>query len=157
MSLKFMGFLVRDGRWWVVGVPALEVWSQGKTRIDACRMIKEAVEMSINRPIKVNVLPMPGNCFVLYAKDSRNDRYLLATMLKRQRGNSGLSLGQTAKRLKVASKTYSQYEQGRLLPSITKILEYISAMNNDDHVVLDVVSKQGPLRRSYRFLSPKSY
>jgi len=140
MGVKFEGVLSREGKWYAVGVPALEVWSQGKNRADAFRMIREAVELSMERSIEVEVLPMAGNRFVLRAKDSQNDRYLVAMMLKNHRAKSGLSLSQVADRLKIARSTYAQYEQARSLPSVGKIETYISAMGGCDHVVLDVVS-----------------
>lgn len=143
MGVKFEGVMSHDGKWWAIGVPALEVWSQGRTRPAAYRMIKEAVELSMAHPVEVEVLPMDGDRFVLRAKKSSDDRYLVAMMLRNHRAKSGLSLAQVAERLKVTRGTYAQYEQARSLPSVAKIETYISAMGNGrEHVVLDVVSNR---------------
>lgn len=142
MGVKFEGVLSHEGKWWAVGVPALDVWTQGKNRADAYVMIKEAVELSMDRPVEVEVLPMEGCRFVLRAKDSRNDRYLMAMMLKNHRAKSGLSLAQVADRLNVTRGTYAQYEQARSLPSVAKVEAYISAMSISEHVVLNIVSNR---------------
>lgn len=142
MSVKFEGRVSREGKWWAVGVPALDVWTQGKSKAEAYAMIKEAVELSLDKPIEVEVLPMDDELFVLRAKDGKNDKALVALMLKNHRANSKLSQEQLAKRLRVEKGTYAQYEQARSLPSVDKIEQFISAMGGREHVVLNVVSSK---------------
>ena len=91
MCVKFEGKLFKDGRYWPVCVPAFFVYTQGKSKKDAYFMIKDALELLVYRPgFEVVVKPLPKNRFVLHAKDSSHDKYLIALMLKNQRGHHGL-------------------------------------------------------------------
>ena len=62
-------------------------------------------------------------------------------MLKNQRAKYGLSLQEVADRLGVSKNAYAQYEQARAVPSITKVEEFIHAMSDRVHVVLDVLDE----------------
>lgn len=140
MCVKFEGSLLRDGRYWSVYISALRVATQGKSKKDAYFMIKDAVELIIYRTgFEVVVTPLSKNRFVLRAKDSSHDKYLVALMLKNQRGHHGLSTSDVAKRLGITKHAYAQYEQARAMPSITKVEEFIHAMSEHAHVVLDVI------------------
>lgn len=68
-------------------------------------------------------------------------RYLIALMLKNQRAKYGLSIAQVADRLGISKNAYAQYEQARAIPSIAKVEEFIHAMSNQVHVVLDVLDE----------------
>ena len=140
MCVKFEGKLIKEGRFWPIYVPALDVVTQGRSKKDAYAMIKEAVELYVDRPgFEVLVIPMPRNKFVLRAKKNADDKYLVALMLKHQRAKHGLSTSEVAKRLGITKHAYAQYEQARSLPSITKVEEFIHAMSDSAHVVLDVI------------------
>ena len=142
MCVKFEGKLLKDGRYWAVCVPALDVYTQGKSKKDALAMIKEAVELTVDRKgFFVRVNPLPKNQFVLRAKEADDDKYLIALMLKNQRAKYGLSLQDVADRLGVSKNAYAQYEQARAIPSITKVEEFIHAMSRNVHVVLDVLDE----------------
>ncbi len=142
MCVKFEGKLLKDGRYWAVCVPALDVYTQGKSKKEALAMIKEAVELMVDRKgFFVRVNPLPENQFVLRAKEADDDKYLIALMLKNQRAKYGLSLQDVADRLGVSKNAYAQYEQARSIPSITKVEEFIHAMSHNVHVVLDVLDE----------------
>lgn len=142
MCVKFEGKLLREGRYWAVCVPALDVYTQGKSKKDGLAMIKEAVKLLVDRKgFAVSVNPLPDNQFVLRAKKTDDDKYLLALMLKNQRAKYGLSLQEVADRLGVSKNAYAQYEQARAVPSITKVEEFIYAMSHRVHVVLDVLDE----------------
>ena len=140
MCVKFEGKLFKDGRYWPIYVPALGVYTQGKSKKDAYFMIKDALELLVYRPgFEVVVTPLSKNRFILRAKNSSHDKYLIALLLKHQRGQHGLSISEVAKRLGITKHAYAQYEQARALPSITKVEEFIHAMSEHAHVVLDVI------------------
>ena len=142
MCVKFEGKLLRDGRYWAVHVPALDVYTQGKSKKDALAMIKEAVELMVDRKgFFVRLNPLPENQFLLRAKEADDDKYLIALMLKNQRAKYGLSLQDIADRLGVSKNAYAQYEQARAVPSITKVEEFIHAMSRNVHVVLDILDE----------------
>lgn len=141
MCVKFEGKLAKEGKYWMVCVPALDIYTQGKSKKDAFAMIKDAVELVVDQKrFAVVVSPLPHNQFVLRTKRTKDDRYLIALMLKNQRAKYGLSITQVADRLKISRNAYAQYEQARAIPSIAKVEEFIHAMSDQVHVVLDVLA-----------------
>jgi len=139
MCIKFEGNVFKSGKYWPIEVPALYIFTQGKSRRDAYSMIKEAVEIRVNRPdFEVDVVPLPENKFILRAKRNEDDKYLVALLLKQQRAKYGLSTADVARRLGITKHAYAQYEQARSLPSLTKIEEFIYAMSNKAHFVINI-------------------
>lgn len=139
MCVKFEGRVLKGGRYWPVEVPALGIMTQGKSRRDAYAMIKEAIELHVDRPgFKVEIVPTTGGRFVVKAQGTANDKYLIALLLKQQRAKHGLSTAEIAKRLGITKHAYAQYEQARSLPSLTKVEEFIHAMSKRAHFVLTV-------------------
>lgn len=142
MCVKFEGKVFKDGKYWPIFVPALDIYTQGKSKKDAFSMIKEAVELSIDRKgFAVEVTPMPDNRFILRSKRIEDDKFLVAVMLKNQRAKYGLSISEVARRLGISKNAYAQYEQARSIPSITKVEEFIYAMSKQVHVVLDIIDE----------------
>lgn len=142
MCVKFEGKLLKEGKYWAVCVPALDVYTQGKSQKDALAMIREAVELMVDRKkFAVSVDPLPDNQFALRAKKPDDDKYLIALMLKNQRAKYGLTLQEVADRLGVSKNAYAQYEQARAVPSLTKVEEFIYAMSHHVHVVLDILDE----------------
>jgi DNA-binding XRE family transcriptional regulator/predicted RNase H-like HicB family nuclease len=140
MCIKLEGNLLRDGRYWCVSLSVLGIHTQGRSKKDAYFMIKDAVELTIDRPgFEIVVVPLPNNRFILYAKNSAHDKYLIAHLLRYQRARYGLSIADLAKRLGITKHAYAQYEQARAMPSITKVEEFIHAMSEHAHVVLDII------------------
>lgn len=143
MCVKFEGKLFKEGKYWPVFIPALDIHTQGKTKKDALAMIKDAVELLIDRKgFAVDVVSLPENKFILRAKNAKDDKYLIALMLKNQRAKYGLSLSEVAKKLGVSKNAYAQYEQASSIPSITKVEEFIHAMSDHVHVVLNVLDEE---------------
>jgi len=142
MCIKFEGGLLKKGRFWAVCVPALDIYTQGKSVKDALVMIKDAVKLLVDRKgFFVNVHLLPNNRFVLRAKKPDDDKYMIALMLKNQRAKYGLSLQEVADRLGVSKNAYAQYEQARAIPSLAKVEEFIHAMSHHLHVVLDLLDE----------------
>lgn len=139
MCVKFEGSVSKSKRMWLVEIPALDVMTQGKSKKDAYIMIKDAVELLVDRKgFKVRVTPLSDNKFLLRAEDNENDKYLVAFLLKQQRAKYGLSTAEVAERLGITKHAYAQYEQARSLPSITKIEEFVYAMSKNAHFVVNV-------------------
>jgi len=139
MCVKFEGNVYRSEKYWPIEVPALYIITQGKSRRDAYLMIKKAVELHVNRPhFEVEVVPLPGNKFILRAKRNEDDKYLVALLLKQQRAKYGLTTEEVARRLGITKHAYAQYEQARSVPSITKIEEFIYAMSHKAHFVVNI-------------------
>jgi len=139
MCIKFQGGLFKEGRYWSVEVPALDIVTQGKSKQDGYAMIKEAIELHVDRSgFKVEIVPSAGERFVVKAQGTANDKYLIALLLKQQRAKHGLSTAEVARRLGITKHAYAQYEQARSLPSLTKVEEFIHAMSKRAHFVLTV-------------------
>lgn len=139
MCVKFEGTTCKEGRYWPVDVPALNVVTQGRSKKEAYQMIKEAIELYVDQPhFQVEVIPLSGGRFIIRAKSNEDDKYLVALMLKQQRAKYGLSLADIAKRLGITRHAYAQYEQARSLPSLTKVEEFIHAMSKQAHFVVGV-------------------
>ena len=142
MCIKFEGKLWKTGRYWAIVIPTLDVASQGKSKKNALNMIQEAVELMVDRRgFAVKVTLLSKNQFALQANRAKDDRYLLALMLKNQRAKHGLSLRGIADRLGISKNAYAQYEQARAVPSITKVEEFIHVMSKQAHVVLDIINE----------------
>lgn len=140
MCIKFEGKLFKHGKYWPIMVPALGMSTQGLSRKDALFMLKDAIELSIYRKgFSVVVDLLPDNRVMVQTTRANDDRYLIALMLKNQRAKYGLSLQQVADRLGVSKHAYAQYEQARAIPSIAKIVEFITAMSKHAHVTLDLL------------------
>ncbi len=124
------GHIWKEGRHWLIEIPALDIMTQGDTKKEAFEMISDAVESHINcKGFKTTLIVNANNSFYLTANTLS---YLVALMLKRQRIKNGLSLADVANRLNLKSRNaYAQYEQGRSLPSLTKIHDFLNAINEN--------------------------
>lgn len=132
------GKIWKDGQFWLIEVPSLDLATQGKSKKDACSMLQDALKALMNQKRIYSQIILVNNDELLL--EIRDETVLLALMLKRQRAKYGLSLSQMAKKLKTRSKNaYAQYEQGRNEPSLSKLQEFFSAMNAGLKLSLSVV------------------
>lgn len=124
----FSGKVWKEDKFWLVEIPALDVMTQGGSRKNALLMIKDAIEELVNeKGFKIKVVPSENkNEFIIYANDVAP---LVALMLKRQRAKNGLTLADMQERLHAKSRNaYAQYEQGRSMPTVQKLVEFLNAM-----------------------------
>lgn len=143
MCVKFEGRVFKEGKYWLVEVPALDIVTQGRSKTNAYAMIKEAIELHVGQSgFEVEVHPMSNGNFVIRTKKGSDDRYIIALLLKQQRAKYGLSLSEVAQRLGITKHAYAQYEQARSLPSLTKVEEFIYAMSNQAHFVVNVFEER---------------
>lgn len=124
----FNGRVWKEGKFWLVEIPALDVMTQGRSMKNAMFMIKDAIEELVDEKgfkVKVVSAEREGE-FIIYANDVAP---LVALLLRRQRAKKGLSLSDMQERLHAKSRnTYAQYEQGRSVPSVPKLIEFLGAM-----------------------------
>ncbi len=125
--MRFSGRVFPSGRYWAIEVPILGVYTQGYSREDAFAMIADAVELLVDRDgFSVQVYPGQGDYFELGASDQSR---LTALLLRRARLRAGLSLAEVAARLGAKSlNAYARYEQGRAVPTLTKLTELYAAV-----------------------------
>ena len=131
--MRFEVVLKKEGSFWLIEAPVLDVMTQGRTRKEAYIMLKDAVELLVDRKgfaVTLDILRRGAEVYL-----SANDRdQLIALMLRRQRQKYGLTLQELAKRLGVKSvNAFARYEQGKARPTVAKLLELMAAI--DPHLV----------------------
>ena len=137
--LTIEGHVFRDGKYWLVEAVDLDVMTQGRSRTDALAMIKDAIELLIDKPgFEITINKGKKERFTITAKDAKT---LIGFMLKRQRSKWGLTLKQVAENMGAKSiNAYAQYEQGRVEPSLSKLQELLCAINPEIKAVLKTAS-----------------
>jgi hypothetical protein len=133
--MRFSGRAWKDGATWLVEVPALDVMTQGRTKRDALAMIADAVEGFVDRPgFRAEVHVGDGGAIEV---GSANAAALTALLLRRRRQASGLTLAEVAARLGASShNAYARYEQGRAVPTVEKLVELLSVVDDEHDVVI---------------------
>ena len=133
--MRFVGRVFKSGKHWAIEVPILSVVTQGRTKKEAFEMIADAIESLVNKPgFVVQVFPGKGEYFEVGASD---EAILTAFLLRRARIKSGLTLAQVAQRLGATSlNAYARYEQGRAVPTVSKLSELLCALEPTKDFVL---------------------
>ena len=133
--MHLAGRIEKDGRFWMIEVPILDVATQGRTRKEAYCMIKDAIESLANEQgFSVEVVPGTGKYFQVTSNDPSK---LMAFLLKRQRQKQGLSLADMAERLGQKSRNaYARYEQGKADPTVKQLLMLLSVVNPRADIVI---------------------
>jgi hypothetical protein len=131
--MEMEGKIWKDGKFWLVEIPALDAMTQGKTRKEALAMAEDLVFEMAKSYFEV------GKDFIVTAIDYKKDRIgvtasdtrlLLALSLRRQREKSGSTVREASKRLGSKSpNAYAQYERGRTSISVDKYEELLIAAN----------------------------
>jgi len=124
------GSLEKSGKYWAVSIPALEVYTQGRTKKEAYFMGKDALEGLAEADgfdLDILVIPEGSGHFLAGSNDTKA---FTAFVLRRWRQAHHLTLAEAAERLGAASKNaYARYEQGRSEPTISMMERLISAIS----------------------------
>ena len=139
--MKIEGRLKRDkgDKYWGAEISEVGVFTQGKTRKEACEMAKEAVELLVDKEgFFVDVELSKKGTFLVAPNDIGP---VIALILKQKRLENGLSIRDVAKRLgqEDSPNSYGRYEQGRSVPSLAKFDEILSAINREISGVLKIM------------------
>ena len=95
--MRFEGRIRKDGRFWLVEIPAFDAVTQGRTKREALTMAEDLIEtMADARGFQVTAYPMGGEIFEIEANSVGT---LIALLLRRQRERHGLTLNEAAERL----------------------------------------------------------
>lgn len=130
--MRFEGKLVapagKKNRYWAVEIPLLFIHTQGKDQKEALLMAKDAIESLVDKKgFKVKVHLSTDDTFTI---DSSDRTLFLAFLLKRQREFHSLTVRQVAERMHSKSpNAYAQYEQGKVTPSMDKLVQLLQAIN----------------------------
>lgn len=133
--MRFGGRVWKDGGFWLVEVPALDITTQGRTRREALEMIADAIEGFVDkRGFRADVHAGPDGGIEVGSRDAAA---LTALFLRRRRQLSGLTLAQVAARLGARShNAYARYEQGRSVPTVEKLVELLAVVDSGHDVVI---------------------
>ena len=113
---------------WGVDIPEIGIFTQGRTKKDACQMAKEAIELIVNlEGFKVSIEPGLNNNFFVVPN---NTGPIFAMILRQKRIEHGLSMRDVASRLGQSSpNSYGRYENGKNIPTIEKFDELLAAID----------------------------
>jgi len=133
--MRFFGRVFRDGKFWLVEIPILDLMTQGRTKEEAYRMAADIIETLVNRPgFSVSIHKGKNGHFEI---SSNNLRCMVALLLRRRREASGLTLAEVAFRLGTKSRNaYARYEQGSSVPTVEKLVQLLSAVSPESDFVL---------------------
>lgn len=142
--MELEGKIWKSGKFWLVEVPAVEVMTQGRSREEALKMIKNAIEGLVNC-----YFPNESKDFQVIVKDYKkgvigvstsNNSLMLAFSLKRQRELSKSTVREVAERLGSKSpNAYARYEKGRARVSLDQYERLLQAVNPQQNFHLRIV------------------
>ena len=132
--MRFEGRIKKDGRYWVVEIPAFDAVTQGRTKREAFAMAEDLIEtMADAKGFQVTAYPLGRETFEIEANRVGT---VIALVLRRQRERHGLTLNEAAERLGQRSRNaYARYEQGKAMPSIEKLDQLLKAIAPDQRIV----------------------
>lgn len=142
--MEMEGKIWKDGKFWLVEVPAIDAMTQGKTRKEVLVMIEDLVfemarsyfEDEIGKDFSITVTDYKKNVIGVTASDNR---LFLALSLRRQREKSGSTVREASKRLGSKSpNAYAQYEKGKTSISVDKYEELLIAANPSERLRLRI-------------------
>lgn len=137
--MRFEGTIEKEGKLWLVKIPAFDALTQGRTKREAFAMARDLIEtMADTKGFEVTVYPAGRDSFEIGAN---RVGVLLALLLRRQRESRGLSLAEAAERLGQRSRNaYARYEQGRAMPTVEKLEQLLRAVAPDQRIVWRVAA-----------------
>jgi len=126
----FRGRVYKEGRFWMIEVPDLDLMTQGDTKEDAYEMLADLLATATGHDaFKADIARFRNNTFLLRGRDEQSEKDLIALLLKRQRARAGLSLSDMARLLKASSKNaYARYEHGDSVPSPIMMEKMLAVM-----------------------------
>lgn len=116
--MEFEGKVWKEGKFWLVEVPAIDVCTQGHTRKEALMMIEDAIRELITEYFQISEVKDLTLEIRDYEKNiigikASNNNLILSFSLIRQREMSKSTVRQAAERLGSKSpNAYAQYERG---------------------------------------------
>ncbi len=132
--MRFEGRIRKDGRLWLVEIPAFDAATQSRTRREAFTMAEDLIEtMAGVKGFRVTAFPTGPRTFEV---EANRLGILVALLLRRQRESRGLTLSQAAERLGQRSRNaYARYEQGAAMPSVERLEQLLKAIAPDQRIV----------------------
>lgn len=118
--------ITKSGRWWAIEIPALETYTQARTKAEAPAMAVDALTTLAGRSLGATAR-LEGRRLLIHADDTAG---LISLVLRQKRGRAGLTLQQMARRLGSNSpNAYARYEQGTAMPSVAVLDRLLRAVD----------------------------
>lgn len=143
--MEFVGKIWKDGKFWLVEVPVIDVCTQGHTRKEALMMIEDAIMELLRsyfpldkiKDFRLEVIDYEKNTIGIKAS---NNNIILSFSLIRQREMSKSTVREVAERLGSKSpNSYAQYERGKMRVTLDQYERLLEAVNPDGPPTLRVV------------------
>ncbi len=133
--MELVGKIWKDGKFWLVEIPVIDVCSQGRTRKEALEMIGDAIIGLLNSYFPANDVKdlrlevVDHNKNEIGVKVSHSN-IMLSFSLIRQREISKSTVRDVANRLGSKSpNAYAQYERGRMRMTLDQYERLLGAVN----------------------------
>ena len=136
--MELEGRIWKEGKYWIVEVPSLDVSTQGKIKKEALVMIKDAVLELVysyyKKKCNIKINEYKNKVIGIVASDKK---LLLSLSLRRQREKESLTIREVSKRLGSKSpNAYYQYERGQINLSLDQYEKIIKAINPSQNCLL---------------------
>jgi hypothetical protein len=127
-KMRIEGHMKKEGKFWIVEIPVLDVITQGLSKSEAYRIAGTVVEDMVGiGGFKVAVFKVGQTDFVLEANDSSA---LIPLMLRRQRVKKGITVRE--------ANAWGAYEQGRRAPTFDQLERMIRVLNKNSQLVIRI-------------------
>jgi predicted RNase H-like HicB family nuclease len=133
--MELVGKIWKEGKFWLVEVPVIDVSTQGHTRKEALMMIEDAIielfksyfKTDEVRDLKLEILDYNKNEIGI---KTSNSNLMLSFSLIRQREISKSTVREVAERLGSKSpNSYAQYERGKMRITLDQYERLLAAVN----------------------------
>lgn len=141
--MQILGNIWKDGKFWVIECPTLDVSTQAETKQGALRMMFDLVQTMVNdRKYSVSIKTAGKGRFSMTFK---NPTPIIAVIIARSRSSSKATLAEIAKAIgsKSPNSVY-QYETGKHDPGMEKLNQLLNAMGFE--IVISVIKPEKPPR-----------
>lgn len=143
--MELVGKIWKDGKFWLVEVPVIDVCTQGHTRKEALMMIEDAIIELLKsyfyldkiKDFKLEIVDHEKNDIGI---KSSNNNIMLSFSLIRQREMSKSTVREVAERMGSKSpNSYAQYERGKMRITLDQYERLLEAVNPERPPILRVV------------------
>lgn len=126
--MKLVGTVEKDGKFWFINVPALNLGTQSEKKSEALEYIVDAISM-LEPGLECDAQWISGNSFQLTTKDTGR---LRGMVLKRARVSRGFTQQKLATLMEQKNhSTIAAYESGARSLSTESLLKYLDKLNYD--------------------------
>jgi predicted RNase H-like HicB family nuclease len=134
--MELLGKIWKDGKFWLVDIPVIDVSTQGRTRKEALMMIEDAIlellKSYFPNDVKNFHLDVVEHTKTEIGIKASQSNIMLSFSLIRQREMSKSTVRDVAKRLGSKSpNAYAQYERGRMRMTLDQYERLLGAVNPD--------------------------